>query len=66
MEEKMKLLKHIACLWTLCGGNVKAKTVMGDTWMDRLSDAGSIPASSTRKKAWKIVAKQRFSGLFIA
>ena len=47
MEEKMKLLMDIACHWALSGGNVKTVTVMGDTWMDRLSDAGSIPASST-------------------
>ena len=55
MEEKMKLLMDIACHWALSGGNVKTMTVMGDTWMDRLSDAGSIPASSTLRKDLKLL-----------
>ena len=31
------------------GGNVKIATVMGDAAMNRLSDRGSIPLSSTKK-----------------
>ena len=46
----MKLLKSEACHPASDGGNVKRMTVMGETWMDRLSDAGSIPARSMKKR----------------
>ena len=43
----MKLLKLTACHLAVGGGNVKKMTVMGDAAMNRLSDRGSIPLSST-------------------
>ena len=45
----MKLLKAGACHPAPDGGNAKRMTVMGDARMDRLSDAGSIPARSICK-----------------
>ena len=45
----MKLLKCLVCLWTRHGGNVKTKTVMGDTTRNRFSDGGSIPPRSIAK-----------------
>ena len=45
----MKLLTSEACLSAADEGNVKRLTVMGDAWADVPSDAGSIPASSTRR-----------------
>ena len=47
-KEFMKLLKSEACHPAPDGGNVKRMTVMGDAWMDRLSDRGSIPLRSTK------------------
>ena len=46
----MKLLNAAACCSAVAGGNVKRTTVMGDAARDRLSDAGSIPARSTKMK----------------
>ena len=43
----MKLLKSAACHLASDGGNVKEMTVMGDAAMERFSDRGSIPLSST-------------------
>ena len=59
-KDFMKLLKTAACHPASVGGNVKRMTVMGDAWMDRLSDAGSIPARSIRKRPWKSL----ISGVF--
>lgn len=50
-KDFMKLLRAAACHPAVVWGNVKRMTVMGDAWMDRLSDAGSIPARSTKKIA---------------
>ena len=44
----MKLLKSVTCHQVTDGGNVRIMTVMGDALMDELSDAGSIPARSTK------------------
>ena len=44
----MKLLNAVACCSAVAEGNVKRTTVMGDAARDRLSDAGSIPARSTK------------------
>ena len=46
----MKLLKSSACHWAGDRGNVKIMTVMGDALVEGLSDAGSIPARSTRRE----------------
>lgn len=48
----MKLLKSAACHLASDGGNVKEMTVMGDAAMERFSDRGSIPLSSTKKDPW--------------
>ena len=45
----MKLLKSAAYHLASDGGNVKEMTVMGDAAMERFSDRGSIPLSSTIK-----------------
>lgn len=46
----MKLLNSEVRCRTSDRGNVKTAAVMGDTGMDRFSDRGSIPLSSTLKK----------------
>ena len=35
-------------------------TVMGDAWMDRLSDAGSIPARSTKSTLLELLGSKKF------
>ena len=49
------------------GGNVNIMTVMGDTRMDGLSDAGSTPARSTKKTSRTFCMKESYkkSGLFL-
>lgn len=47
----MKLPIAQACLLACARGNDKKQTVMGDAIMEELSDAGSIPASSTKTDA---------------
>jgi hypothetical protein len=44
----MKLPIIRACHPAQIKGNFNRMTVMGETWMNKLSDAGSIPAWSTR------------------
>ncbi len=47
----MKLLRSKACSSAVGQGNVSRRTVMGEAWMDRLSDRGSIPLRSI----WKVL-----------
>ena len=49
------------------GGNVNIMTVMGDARMNRLSDAGSTPARSTKKTSRTFCMKESYkkSGLFL-
>ena len=44
------------------GGNVKVMTVMGETLVDWLSDAGSTPARST--DILKFLKESKISGYF--
>lgn len=37
-----------ACPWAAAQGNVKIRTVMGELYLNVLSDTGSIPVRSTR------------------
>ena len=46
-------------MWRADGGNVKTMTVMGDAAMDRLSDAGSIPARSIECRLLSVPAFMR-------
>ena len=57
----MKLLKPTVRHQTVGGGNFKMMTVMGDAWMDGLSDRGSIPLRSIFSKRMKI---ESFGSLF--
>ena len=56
----MKLLKAGACHPAPDGGNAKRMTVMGDARMDRLSDAGSIPARSTKMSLLELFDPKKF------
>ena len=58
----MKLLKAGACHPAPDGGNAKRMTVMGDARMDRLSDAGSIPARSTKMSLLELFDPKKFDG----
>ena len=48
------------------GGNVNIMTVMGDTRMDGLSDAGSTPARSTKKSLLELSTIKKFGSFDVS
>ena len=55
-----------ACCSAVRGGNVKRAATLVESPGNRFSDAGSIPAISTRKKAFVILTKTFFNEICLA
>lgn len=55
-----------ACCSAVRGGNVKRAATLVESPGNRFSDAGSIPAISTRKKVFVILTKAFFCEICLA